>query len=185
MTRESDRVQRRHARAATGIFDGPEPKHSARIEALKADQRVALGRREITNLFTNRVEDGLRIRSDFITDAREDAMFRKSRNLERLCGCMDRRDLMCGAALTALLATIGSGVRPARAAGASRTRPEIDRLAVRVLVDSYQFAVAPGRRSGSVEIVNFGWGIDPFKTARQDARQRIRARHARAVEARR
>jgi 7,8-dihydropterin-6-yl-methyl-4-(beta-D-ribofuranosyl)aminobenzene 5'-phosphate synthase len=76
---------------------------------------------------------------------------------------MDRRDLMCGAALTALLATIGNGVRPARAAALTGAPPEIDRLAVRVLVDSYQFAVAPGRKVGNVELVHFGWGIGPDK----------------------
>ena len=76
---------------------------------------------------------------------------------------MDGRDLMCGAALTALLATIGSGVRrraPRRWRGRRRRS---DRLAVRVLVDSYQFAVAPGRKVGSVELVHFGWGIGPDK----------------------
>ena len=53
-------------------------------------------------------------------------MFRKSLNLERLCGCMDRRDLMRGAALTAVLATIGSGVAPRAPSadgGAAGNRP--------------------------------------------------------------
>ena len=110
-------------------------------------------------------------------------MFRKSRNLEGLCGCMDRRYLMCAAALTALLAAIGSGVRPARAPALCGAQTRVDRLAVRVLVNSYQFAVAPSRKAGNVEIVHFGWGIG--RSAGQDADQRIRPRHACPVEARR
>ena len=52
---------------------------------------------------------------------------------------------------------------PGARRGAGGAPPEIDRLAVRVLVDSYQFAVAPGRKVGSVELVHFGWGIGPDK----------------------
>ena len=71
---------------------------------------------------------------------------------------MDRRDLMCGAALTTLLAAIGAGVRPARAQALAGAPPEIDRLAIRVLVNSYQFAVAPGKKVGDVELVPFRLG---------------------------
>lgn len=77
------------------------------------------------------------------------------------CCQFDRRDVMRAAALTALLAAIGDGVRPARAQSLSGAPPEVDRLAVRILVDSYQFAVAPSRKAGDVEIVHFGWGLDP------------------------
>jgi 7,8-dihydropterin-6-yl-methyl-4-(beta-D-ribofuranosyl)aminobenzene 5'-phosphate synthase len=42
---------------------------------------------------------------------------------------------------------------------ASGSVPEIDALAVRVVVDSYQFAVAPSKTQEDVEIQNFGWGI--------------------------
>jgi 7,8-dihydropterin-6-yl-methyl-4-(beta-D-ribofuranosyl)aminobenzene 5'-phosphate synthase len=76
-----------------------------------------------------------------------------------VCHGIDRRELMCGATLTALLVTIGGGVRPARAQSLPGAPPEIDRLAIRVLVDSYQFAVAPSRKAGNVDIANFGWGI--------------------------
>jgi 7,8-dihydropterin-6-yl-methyl-4-(beta-D-ribofuranosyl)aminobenzene 5'-phosphate synthase len=37
--------------------------------------------------------------------------------------------------------------------------PEVDRLSVRTVVDSYQFAVAPGKKVGSVDVQHFGWGI--------------------------
>lgn len=75
------------------------------------------------------------------------------------CSSMDRRELLCGAALAALLATLGGGARPARAEALSGAPPEVDRLAIRVLVDSYQFAVAPSRKSGNVDINHFGWGL--------------------------
>jgi 7,8-dihydropterin-6-yl-methyl-4-(beta-D-ribofuranosyl)aminobenzene 5'-phosphate synthase len=66
-------------------------------------------------------------------------------------------------ALAAVLAALGEGVRPARAETLATAPPEVDRLAVRILVDSYQFAVAPGKKAGPVEIVHFGWGIDPSR----------------------
>ena len=45
--------------------------------------------------------------------------------------------------------------------------PEVDRVAVRVVVDSYQIAVAPNTKAGSVDIERFGWGLSdqpPTKT---------------------
>lgn len=75
------------------------------------------------------------------------------------CSGINRRDLTCGATLAALIATIGGGVRPARAQSLPATPPEVDQLAIRVLIDSYQFAVAPSRKAGDVDIKHFGWGI--------------------------
>ena len=78
------------------------------------------------------------------------------------CNAIHRRDVMCGggaALLSAIVATlIGSG-KPVRAEAISGKVPEIDRVAVRVVVDSYQFAVAPSRKVPDVEIEHFGWGI--------------------------
>ena len=37
--------------------------------------------------------------------------------------------------------------------------PEVDRVAVTVVVDSYQFAVAPSAKVGDVGIERFGWGL--------------------------
>jgi 7,8-dihydropterin-6-yl-methyl-4-(beta-D-ribofuranosyl)aminobenzene 5'-phosphate synthase len=51
------------------------------------------------------------------------------------------------------------GANPVRAETIAGKVPEIDRAAVRVLVDSYQFAVAPSRKVANVEIEHFGWGI--------------------------
>ena len=77
-------------------------------------------------------------------------------------GSVHRRDVICGgggAVLGLMVATLLGGTRPVRAAGVTGAVPEIDGLAVRVVVDSYQFAVAPSRKSGNVDIQHFGWGI--------------------------
>ncbi len=89
-------------------------------------------------------------------------MLRNPLNSQPYCCGVGRRELIGGAALAALLSAIG-GARPARAQTLASPPPEVDRLAVRVLVDSYQFAVAPGRKAGDVELVHFGWGLGPDK----------------------
>ena len=73
-----------------------------------------------------------------------------------------RRDVICGgglAAFGAMLSALLGGARPVRAAGVTGAVPEIDSLAVRVVIDSYQFAVAPSTKVGKVDIQRFGWGI--------------------------
>ncbi|MBR0698250.1 MBL fold metallo-hydrolase, partial [Bradyrhizobium lablabi] len=78
------------------------------------------------------------------------------------CNAIHRRDVVCGggAALfsAVVAALIGSG-KPLRAETVAGKVPEIDRVAVRVVVDIYQFAVAPSRKASDVEIEHFGWGI--------------------------
>ncbi|WP_312016187.1 MBL fold metallo-hydrolase [Bradyrhizobium vignae] len=73
---------------------------------------------------------------------------------------------MCGggaALFSAIVATlIGSG-KPVRAETITGKVPEIERVAVRVVVDSYQFAVAPSRKIADVDIEHFGWGIGEGK----------------------
>ena len=75
---------------------------------------------------------------------------------------ISRRDVLCGGgagALTVMIAALLGDTQPARAATISGSVPEIDALAVRVVVDSFQFAVAPSRSLEGVEIQHFGWGI--------------------------
>jgi 7,8-dihydropterin-6-yl-methyl-4-(beta-D-ribofuranosyl)aminobenzene 5'-phosphate synthase len=86
-------------------------------------------------------------------------MLRNPLQFSQNCCEIDRREIMAGAVLSALM-TLG-GVRPVRAQTLSGAPPEIDRLAIRVLVDSYQFAVAPSRKAGDVDLAHFGWGLDP------------------------
>jgi 7,8-dihydropterin-6-yl-methyl-4-(beta-D-ribofuranosyl)aminobenzene 5'-phosphate synthase len=79
---------------------------------------------------------------------------------------LHRRDVICGGGLTAfgaMLSALLGGARPVRAAGVTGAVPEIDSLAARVVVDSYQFAVAPSTKVGNVDIQRFGWGIGAGK----------------------
>ncbi|HTJ01896.1 MAG TPA: MBL fold metallo-hydrolase [Methylovirgula sp.] len=86
------------------------------------------------------------------------------------CNAIHRRDVVCGGGATlfsAIVATLIGSDRPVRAEPISGKVPELDRVAVRVVVDSYQFAVAPSRKVPNVEIEHFGWGIGdkaPSKT---------------------
>jgi 7,8-dihydropterin-6-yl-methyl-4-(beta-D-ribofuranosyl)aminobenzene 5'-phosphate synthase len=68
---------------------------------------------------------------------------------------------MCGggALFGTLMATLLGSTRPARAEAIAGAVPEVDRVAVRVVIDSYQIAVAPSARAGSVDIERFGWGL--------------------------
>jgi 7,8-dihydropterin-6-yl-methyl-4-(beta-D-ribofuranosyl)aminobenzene 5'-phosphate synthase len=78
------------------------------------------------------------------------------------CESWDRRDLLCGggaAMFSAIVATLIGDAMPVRAEAISGSAPEVDRVAVRVVVDSYQFAVAPSRKVTNVNIEHFGWGI--------------------------
>jgi 7,8-dihydropterin-6-yl-methyl-4-(beta-D-ribofuranosyl)aminobenzene 5'-phosphate synthase len=89
-------------------------------------------------------------------------MLRNAPGIPLQCCGFDRRSLLAGSALAALLSILGAGARPARAEGLSGAPPEVDKLAVRILVDFTQFAVTPGHRViGAVAIDQFGWGIEP------------------------
>lgn len=75
---------------------------------------------------------------------------------------ISRRDALCGGGagvLTAMIAALLGDTKPVRAETISGAIPEVDALAVRVVVDSYQFAVAPSRTLEGLEIQHFGWGI--------------------------
>jgi 7,8-dihydropterin-6-yl-methyl-4-(beta-D-ribofuranosyl)aminobenzene 5'-phosphate synthase len=50
-------------------------------------------------------------------------------------------------------------LKPARSQEATKALPEIDRLAVRVIVDSYQIAVAPSFKRDNVDVERFGWAL--------------------------
>jgi 7,8-dihydropterin-6-yl-methyl-4-(beta-D-ribofuranosyl)aminobenzene 5'-phosphate synthase len=70
-----------------------------------------------------------------------------------------RRHVLCagGAAMFGyLVAGLLGGARPTRAQALSAPVPEVDRLAVRVVTDSYQLAISPNVRIGEVDIQRFG-----------------------------
>jgi 7,8-dihydropterin-6-yl-methyl-4-(beta-D-ribofuranosyl)aminobenzene 5'-phosphate synthase len=85
-----------------------------------------------------------------------------------ICQCneMHRRDVVCGGGAVvfgAIIATLLGSSKPVKAEAISGSVPELDGVSVRVLVDSYQFAVAPSRRLADVDIQHFGWGVGSDK----------------------
>jgi len=79
------------------------------------------------------------------------------------CDEIGRREFVCGggaSVLSMILATLLAGSKPVRAAEAvTGSVPELDRVAVRIVIDSYQFAVAPSRKLPGLDVQNFGWGL--------------------------
>ena len=74
----------------------------------------------------------------------------------------DRRDFLCGGGATlfgAMGAWLLAGGRAVRAQSISGKVPEIDRLTVHVVVDSYQIAVAQDLQIGNVGIKRFGFAL--------------------------
>lgn len=71
---------------------------------------------------------------------------------------LSRRDVLCaggGAMLSYLVAGLLGGAKPARAQPLTAPVPEVDRLAVRVVIDSYQQALTPNMKVGEVEVQRF------------------------------
>src|SRR5260370_3145429 len=69
---------------------------------------------------------------------------------------------MCGggaAVFGAMIATLMGSSKPVLVEAVSGWVPELDGVAMRVVVDSYQFAVAPSRKLADVDIQHFGWGV--------------------------
>lgn len=85
-------------------------------------------------------------------------------NKKTRSAALDRRAVLCGggaAAFGTLVASLLGGAKPVRAQMLSGSVPEVDRVAVRVVVDSYQIAVAPSIKAGTVDIRRFGWPLGP------------------------
>jgi 7,8-dihydropterin-6-yl-methyl-4-(beta-D-ribofuranosyl)aminobenzene 5'-phosphate synthase len=94
-------------------------------------------------------------------DAKDGAL-----STDALEGCFDRRHVICGGGTLvfgAMVASLLGGSKPVRAQPITGPVPEVDALSVRVVVDSYQFAVAAGKKIGSVDIKHFGWGLTKDK----------------------
>jgi len=67
--------------------------------------------------------------------------------------CFHRRQLLCGGGALvfgAMMASLLGGSKPARAQAIAGTVPEVDKISARVVVDSYQFALAASKKVGSV-----------------------------------
>ena len=81
-------------------------------------------------------------------------------------GNLHRRDVLCGGGALlfgAMLASLLRGSKPVRAQTIASDFPEVDRVSVRVVIDSYQFAVAAGKKIGSIDVQHFGWGLSADK----------------------
>src|SRR5258705_4765259 len=78
------------------------------------------------------------------------------------CDEVGRREFVCGggaSVLSVILATLLAGSKPVRAEAVTGSLPELDRVAVRIVIDSYQFAVAPSRKLPNLDVYHFGWGL--------------------------
>ena len=79
---------------------------------------------------------------------------------------LHRRHLLCGGGsfvFAAMMTSLLGGSKPVRAQTIAGSVPEVDRVSIRVVIDSYQFAVAAGKKMGSVDIQHFGWGLSGDK----------------------
>jgi 7,8-dihydropterin-6-yl-methyl-4-(beta-D-ribofuranosyl)aminobenzene 5'-phosphate synthase len=79
---------------------------------------------------------------------------------------LHRRHVLCagGASVfAAMMASLLGSSKPARAQAITGSVPEVDRLSVRIVIDSYQFAVAAGKKTGPVDVQHFGWGLSSDK----------------------
>ena len=75
---------------------------------------------------------------------------------------LHRRQLLCGGGAVVFAGMIGlllGTSKPARAQSIAGSVAEVEHVTVRVVIDSYQFAVAAGKKVGSVDVRHFGWGL--------------------------
>src|SRR5262249_29806792 len=89
-----------------------------------------------------------------------------------ICRCneMHRRNVMCGggaAMFSAIVATLMGSSKPVKAEAISGSVPGLDVVAGRLVVDGYQFAVAPSGKLADVDINHFGWGVRGDKPPRK------------------
>src|SRR5437879_12236135 len=76
------------------------------------------------------------------------------------CEEVGRREFVCGggaSVLSVILATLLAGSKSVRAEAVPGSLPELDRVAVRIVIDSYQFAVASNRKLPDLDVQHFGW----------------------------
>ena len=87
-------------------------------------------------------------------------------------GSARRRQFLGSAGATALGSVFGglfAGIKPARAQALTGAVPEVERLAVRVVTDSYHHAFEPSRKVGDMEMQRFAFALS--KDAPQKALQ--------------
>jgi len=75
---------------------------------------------------------------------------------------VSRREVLCAGGATAfsvLVAGLLGTAKPARAQPLADSVPEVDRLAVRVVTDSYHLALAPSTKVNGVEAQRYGFPL--------------------------
>ena len=75
--------------------------------------------------------------------------------MSKYLGSIPRRSLLAGAAGLGLMGGVFSNIRIASAQTMTGAPPEVDRLAVRVVTDSYQHAFAPSAKVGDVMVQRY------------------------------
>ncbi len=77
-------------------------------------------------------------------------------------GELSRRDLLrigSAAAMGTMAAVLTGGAKPVRAQALSGPVPEVDRLAVRIVTDSYHHAFEPSRKVGEVQVQRYAFEL--------------------------
>jgi Metallo-beta-lactamase superfamily len=73
-----------------------------------------------------------------------------------------RRDILCSGGsvvFSSLITALLGDAKPARAQTISGSVPEVDRAAIRVVVDNYHFALSPSGKIGDVEVERIGFPL--------------------------
>src|SRR6516225_4060055 len=91
------------------------------------------------------------------------------------CNVVHRRDVVCGggaAMFSAIIETLVGGTKRVKAEAISGSVPELDGVAVRVVVDSYQFAVAPSRNKPPSKTLVSEFGLSMHAETRRGTETR-------------
>ena len=88
--------------------------------------------------------------------------------MSKYLGALSRRQLLAAAGGTALFkGALFGGVSTARAQPLGAKVPEVDRVAIRVVSDSYHHAFEPSRRIGDVEVQRFAFALSKDQLPRK------------------
>ena len=82
--------------------------------------------------------------------------------MDEYLGNARRRQFLGAASATTLGSVFGgllAGIRPARAQALAGAVPEVDRVAIRVVTDSYHHAFEPSRKVGDLEMQRFAFAL--------------------------
>lgn len=121
-----------------------------------------------------------------IRSVRRVTVVNKEQPMSRYLGSIPRRSLLASTTGWGLMGSLFSNVSIASAQGLKGAPPEVDRLAVRVVTDSYHHQFAPSGKSGDVSVQRFSrppsselprtlqneWGLSLHLESMRDAESR-------------